>query len=82
MESSVEFSQPDSALQRQPKIDLGMGLLPEAPTVIHTWEGEMSIVRSLLRPSELGSERSQAYYKYVFLIYTQFSVEGTVTFGN
>ena len=29
LESSVEFSQPDS----QPKIDLGIGLLSEAPTV-------------------------------------------------
>ena len=29
LESSVEFSQPDS----QPKIDLGIGLLPEVPSV-------------------------------------------------
>ena len=37
------------------------------------------IVRSLWRPSELGLERSQAYFKYVFLIYvTEFCANSII----
>ena len=72
LESSVELSQP-------------AGLAAEnRPWHWPSFGGTVSrercpIIRSLWRPSELGLERSQAYFKYVFLIYvTEFCANSII----